>query len=74
MSSEEVKGKVVAKEVVSMLRVIMRRSWAVGRVVLKASSIWRLAVLAMIIREPRVDWTCRVVLLSSSRDLAGMVM
>jgi len=57
VNSEEVKGKVVAKLVVSMLRLILSLSRPVGRVVLKPSSIWRVAVLATIKRAPKVDLT-----------------
>ena len=57
-----------------MFRVIIKRSWAVGKVVLNACSICRLAGLAMIKSEPRVDCACWVILFNSSRVLAVTVM
>jgi len=73
VSSEEVKGKVVAKEVVSILRVIINLSMQVGMVVLRPSSICKVACLATMSREPKVEITSLVTLSNSSNDLAGIV-
>ncbi len=55
VSSEEVKGKVVAKDVVSMLRVTRSLSTPMGRVVLNPSSICSVAFFETINSEPRAD-------------------
>src|SRR3989344_4811322 len=58
VSSDEVKGKVEAREVVSMFLVTMRWSMEVGRVVLKPTACSRIAGGAEMRREARGEVTC----------------
>src|SRR3989338_7225586 len=74
VSSDEAKGKVVAKEVVSMLWVRLRKSCPWGRQDLKPSSICKVVCLAVIEREAKVDSTSFEVLCNSSKDKAGTLM
>src|SRR3989344_2798656 len=73
VNADEAKGKVVAKEVVSILWVRLSRSNPSGRVDLNPSSICRGAGLAVIDKEASVDSISLEVLCSSSFDKAGTV-
>ncbi len=61
VSSDVVNGKVVPKDVVSILRVINNLSVPMGNVDLKPSSICSEEGLVMIISDDRVDSTCLAV-------------
>ncbi len=72
-NSAEVRGKVVDKEVESILRVIAKRSKPIGAVVKKPSLMSKVAFLAMANNDPKVDSTCLVTWSNSSMVAAGMV-
>ena len=72
--SDDVNGKVVAKLVVSMFRVIKSLSSPAGMDDWNASSICKDAVLEISNNAPKVDSSFAVTDSSSSRELAGIVM
>ena len=73
-SSALVKGKVVAREVLSMFLVIDNLSMPNGAEERNPFSWSRVACLATIIKDPKVDSTCLVNWFSSSTETAGIVI